>query len=115
MSEFLSPTDDGAFADYPLRQPMHGLTKMCPRCEGHGGWNLRLNAYPLHDKADTAQNRHAFSHFKTGCGHCYGYGYVQDSETCEGHDWKFEKNLGRCYNRYACSKCNQTMDVDSSD
>jgi hypothetical protein len=31
------------------------------------------------------------------------------------HDWKFVENLGRCYNRYKCSKCGRQWDIDSSD
>lgn len=31
------------------------------------------------------------------------------------HNMKLVENLGRCYNRYTCSKCGFTQDIDSSD
>ena len=31
------------------------------------------------------------------------------------HEYTHVKNLGRCYNRYQCTKCGRTMDVDSGD
>ena len=31
------------------------------------------------------------------------------------HDYKQSANLGNCYNRYECTKCGFTKDVDSSD
>jgi hypothetical protein len=117
MSEYLSPTDTGAFDDWVRREPesAYGMSKECPVCRGYGGWNLALNAYPLHDYADTPENRHRYSHFRACCSHCNGWGYVHDSEMCSGHEWKFDRNLGRCYNRYRCIRCDKVSDVDSSD
>jgi len=31
------------------------------------------------------------------------------------HDYQHSTNLGNCYNRYECTKCGFTKDVDSSD
>lgn len=116
IHKFMEPTDADAFVDYPLRAPMpeYGLTKPCPRCQGHGGWNLCLNSYPLHDKPDTAENRHQFSHFRSSCGNCHGWGYVKESQTCV-HDWLSDAQVGRCLHRYRCKNCDQTIVIDSSD
>lgn len=116
---FLEPEDEGAFVDWqkkdPNSSPYRENGKVCPKCHGFGGWNLTLNAYPLHGKEDTPENRHNFSHFRSSCGTCGGWGYVHTDMNCPGHEWKFEKNLGRCYNRYKCKVCGIMQDVDSSD
>jgi RecJ-like exonuclease len=106
-----------AFVDFPKKDPKpeYGMTKECPVCKGHGGWNLELNAYPLHNYENTPENRHKYSHFKACCSHCNGWGYTREDEDCDGHEWIFVKNLGRCYNQYECSKCGKTWNIDSSD
>ncbi len=35
-------------------------------------------------------------------------------ESCD-HVWKFDVNLGRCYNQYKCTKCGALEQVDSGD
>lgn len=118
---YLKPTDAGAFQDFPAVNPNRefalsiGYTQSCPVCQGHGGWNLRLHAYSLHHHPDTPENRHRYSHFRSVCGHCNGLGSVHPSVTCQGHEWRWVKNLGRCYNRYECIHCAAVSDVDSSD
>ena len=113
---YLEPTDPGAFDDWMKREPWLMYTKECPRCKGHGGWNLTLNAYKLHPGvADTPSNRHLYSHFRTVCGHCNGHGYIHPENTCPGHEWVFKENLGRCYNRYRCIHCTAVSDWDSGD
>ena len=113
---YMDQNHPDAFLDYPgIKKPEYGHTKLCPKCKGHGGWNLRLNAYSLHNYPNTAENRHRYSHFKCMCSHCSGWGYVLPTETCPGHEWQFLQNLGRCYNRYKCLICGKTSDVDSSD
>lgn len=112
---YMTPDHPDAFLDHPMKEP--GFYKnVCPRCKGHGGWNLRANAYPLHGRPDTPENRHAFSHFRCSCNHCNGWGYVDDktAATCQGHHWVYVENLGRCYNRYKCEHCGAVNDVDSS-
>lgn len=116
MSVFMDHTHADAFVDYPMREPdaVLGYTKMCPKCQGHGGWNLALNQYSLHGKENTPENRHTFSHFTCMCGNCYGWGFVREDQTCV-HDWKFHSNTGRCLNMYQCIHCGQLNEIDSSD
>ena len=114
---YLTPEDADAFLDREPLVPPTWLTDhvVCPRCRGYGGWNLAINQYSLHGREDTAENRVRYSHFGCMCNHCNGAGYVDKWVTCPGHEWKIQKNLGRCYNRYVCTVCSVTQDVDSSD
>lgn len=119
MKKYLEPgIDADAFLDHPFMQPapQYGLTKMCPRCYGHGGWNLLLNQYPLPvGKENTPENRSKFTHFRAGCSHCNSWGYVRESETCVGHEWVFVRNTGRCLNLHQCKHCGKQWEIDSSD
>ena len=118
MSNYLGPNDEGAFTDYPLMDPSQAIARdqvACPQCKGHGGWNLQLNAYKLHGKPDTAENRHKFSHFRCHCTTCHGHGYVDMKDATHIHDWVFVQNTGRCLHLYQCSGCGQKWEVDSSD
>ena len=112
-------THQNAFVDYPAKlsipEYLGKNAKECPVCQGYGGWNLQLNSYPLHNYEDTPANRHRYSHFRSMCNHCTGYGWVHVSEKCEGHQWIFTRNLGRCYNEYRCARCGKLSEVDSSD
>jgi RecJ-like exonuclease len=119
MTKYLTPDSPDAFTDHPMMDPVqaakYSLTKECPRCKGHGGWNLLLNEYPLHGKEDTAANRHKFSHFRASCSHCNGWGYVRADEMCAGHEWEFVRNTGRCLNLHKCKHCGKLWEIDSSD
>jgi RecJ-like exonuclease len=114
ITPYLTKDDPDAFLDHVLREPYGDLTKICPVCKGYGGWNLRLNAYPLNGKEDTAENRHKFSHFRCSCSHCNGWGYVHPKEDCVGHTWQFVKNTGNCLNLYKCALCGKLWEIDSS-
>jgi len=114
--EYLSPEHPDAFLDYPEPKTVPENYKQCPVCSGHGGWNLRTHSYPLPPQYEsTAENRHRYAHFRCICSHCHGWGHVHNTEMCEGHEWAFEKNLGRCYNQYKCIHCGKIHNVDSSD
>ena len=119
MSKYLEPTDEGAFEDHTLLDPLKayelGMTVLCPQCKGHGGWNLTLNAYPLHGKADTPENRYKFSHFRASCSHCMGWGYVEPKNAYHVHHWVHDRNIGNCLNVLKCSDCGLEWQVDSSD
>ena len=112
-----------AFVDFPGKQPKDHLpnygmsdhTEECTKCKGYGGWNLRLNAYPLHDKENTPDNRHKFSHFRASCDHCNGYGYVKPEDATHVHQWVFVRNEGNCLNRNECEVCKKQWLIDSSD
>jgi len=119
MNVYLDTTDKDAFVDFPGKlRPSSAYpsrSSECPKCKGYGGWNLKLNAYPLHNLEDNAENRHKFSHFRQGCYHCSGWGWVREEDANHVHDWDFVSNLGNCLNLYECNICGKTWQVDSSD
>ena len=118
MNKYLESTDELAFVDFPSKkepQPEQGLTEVCPKCMGYGGWNLKLNACPLHFHEDTPENRHNFSHFRQSCYHCSGWGWVREEDANHVHDWKFVENLGNCLNLHECSICGKKWQIGSSD
>lgn len=124
MREYLTVDSPEAFVDFPPIPEQAdpyiaamGPTVICPKCKGHGGWNLVLNAYPLRDQPDTAANRHRYAHFRANCNNCNGWGYVLANSrdaTCL-HEYGFSENVGNCLNTYECSKCGKRQTVDSSD
>lgn len=114
--KYIEPTDPEAFVDHPKQTVLYEhLSVECPQCKGHGGWNLKLNEYPLHGKDDTPENRHFFSHFRASCSHCNGYGYVSPEDADHVHNWVFVKNTGRCLNLHECTVCGKQWEIDSSD
>jgi hypothetical protein len=116
--KYLEPTDPDAFLDFPKKEfnsALAGNDTECPKCFGHGGWNLRINSYPLHGHADTAENRHRYGHFQAHCGQCHGYGWLPASNTKCIHELEYVATVGRCLTRYGCKKCDHTEVVDSSD
>jgi len=111
MTQYMNEDSENAFLDFPEVQIPEGKT-VCNRCKGHGGWNLRLNAYPLHQYENTAENRHLYSHFRASCSSCWGHGFMYDFALCtaegkyNGHDFDDD---------YTCRKCGTHLVVDSSD
>lgn len=77
MESYLEPTDENAFLDFPEKEQPEGNKDWlkCPRCRGRGGWNLKINAFSLRDREDTAENRHRFGHFCAACSVCNGWGW----------------------------------------
>lgn len=118
------------FQDFPLKEKCEwypDYSELCPLCKGHGGWNLKLNSYPLRDLEDTPDNRHKYSHFRGHCSQCNGWGWVKEGSldaTCI-HDYNeisYDEcrklnvyHAGRCWHVYKCSKCGETRGYDSSD
>lgn len=122
MKEFLKSTDKDAYLDFPpLNLVLEDDEKMCPVCEGHGGWNLEPFAYyksMIRGKIeDTPANRHTRAHFRCVCSHCNGWGKVKMSEMCPGHIWEHHHKHAyfRCLNTYKCKLCGKLWEVDSSD
>ena len=85
-------------------QPSHMATStLCPKCQGHGGWVLRLNAYG-----------HGL-HFNAACAQCNTWGWVGSADADCIHKW--EPSLDRTtmfQNKQECSKCGRTAVHDSS-
>lgn len=115
--KYLDHNDPDAFLDHPKMERAKFLPSdyvECPVCKGHGGWNLSLNSFPLHDKPNTPENRHRYSHFRCSCSQCNGWGFTSKDNTCI-HDMVHVAKIGNCLNTYECSKCGHKREVDSSD
>ena len=124
---YLTPADADAHVDHPT--PADQLAQwrkwhptipdpaVCPKCNGYGGHNLRVNDYPLPPGTEnTAANRHKHCHFRQSCMQCSGCGYVADARDAAcAHEFAHEKNVGNCLNDYRCSKCGRVYQIDSSD
>jgi DnaJ-class molecular chaperone len=70
----MNHTHPDAFLDVEKYEPFVelGLTKECPKCQGHGVWNLAISQYPR------AGQR--YRHFQQVCDTCSGYGYVSPED-----------------------------------
>ena len=110
-NKYLEPGDIGSFDDIPMADMpskkfpgMSDYTFRCPKCLGHGRWNLELNAYG-HER-----------HFVAGCSQCNGYGYVREQDSTHTHLW-VQRNIGHCMHELTCSVpgCNRKILTDSSD
>lgn len=128
--QYLTADSPEAFLDYPKQaQPVEHhpeWTVECPACKGHGGWNLLVNRYPLHQYADTPENRHNHAHFLCHCSQCNGWGWTTSQDATCIHDYakqlSFQEcrergiyHAGNCWHVYECSKCGSTISQDSSD
>jgi hypothetical protein len=103
------------FTDVPLKQPpgLAGLVHVCPKCRGHGGWNLRLNAYG------------PGKHFQCGCGQCNGWGFVGESDRHCVHDYqeltpaesrtRGTPHYGMRWHVLECVTCGRCLSYDSGD
>lgn len=104
---YLTPQDPGAFEGASKRIPEPGLklTSECPKCQGYGGWHLRLNAYG------------PGKHFSCVCFNCHGWGYVRPEEAGHAHEFDRGVAVGRCLTQYTCQLpgCGYQKTVDSSD
>lgn len=112
---FMDATHEKAFVDFPEKstQPSHlPNSQECPVCKGHGGWNLRLNAYPLHGYADTPENRHRYTHFRANCPQCNGYGWTNDLACL--HDFVRVGSIAMFQHKDECRKCGMAVVNDSS-
>ena len=97
-----------SFVGIELKKPQYnkGMIETCPLCKGHGGWNLRINAY-----GDG-------KHFNAACSNCNGWGYIKPEDACKVapyHQWEVIRNAGNCLNVWKCIHCGIEMVVDSSD
>lgn len=101
QQQYLGPDDPGAFKGLAVMAPPSGDGRVaCPRCHGHGGWHLRLDAY-----GDG-------QHFTCTCGTCFGWGWVR-APACD-HDWGLAVVLNQSLREVTCSKCGTVRQIDSS-
>jgi RecJ-like exonuclease len=106
--------NEDLYLDFPPVRPVPEGKKTCAACEGHGGYNVRLNAYPLHRYENTRENRHLHAHFRHGCVNCNGLGYVPEDQDCV-HQWGERRTVGMSQHRYSCINCGSQWTVDSGD
>lgn len=93
------------FTDIPLMPKGDDAKVSCPKCFGHGYWNLTLNAYG------------PGKHFKAFCGQCWGWGWVKGTDATCLHDFKAiaPAQPFRCYHTDQCQKCGRTRSYSSDD
>lgn len=119
MTEYLKPTDAGAFDGLEKLNPVPASRMLgryvskprvdrapvveCAQCHGYGKWNLKIDAYG------------PGKHFRASCNNCTGWGYVPEAQGNHIHEWDQGKTVGRCVTRYTCVGCKEVKDVDSSD
>jgi hypothetical protein len=102
---YMDHTHPDAFKHLPKLSPPSyypNAKHECAKCQGHGGWHLRLDAYG------------EGKHFNASCSNCDGWGYVERDDG-HIHQWGNEKNVGRCLHEWTCLTCNQKRVIDSSD
>jgi hypothetical protein len=125
-TRYLEHGDVDAYLDHPT--PADRLAQwreyhptipahVCAKCNGYGGRNLEVHAYPLPAGVEnTPANRHKYVHFRASCLQCSGWGYVTRPEDAAcAHDFGSRVNVGNCLNQYTCTKCGHVIEVDSSD
>jgi hypothetical protein len=101
----LTYDDPTAYEGLEKRKPRDPIAVECPKCNGHGGWILRRDAY--------GPGRH----FRASCDNCWGWGYVKPGSKDANclHEYQTDRNVGRCLNVWKCRKCGAEREVDSSD
>ena len=109
MSNFLPDCTD--FTDIPIMEQLKPF--LCPKCKGHGLYNITLNAYGPK------------KHFQGCCSQCNGWGWVEKENAECIHAWQEMSSgecktqgilhYGKCWHQYKCSKCGTLTSTDSSD
>lgn len=112
-TKYLESTDEGAFEGMTVKAMPSGKTAICPVCQGHGGWHLRLNA--------------SGKHFDCFCNQCNGYGWVKKDSpdaTCVHETRELSQkecqdlniiHFGSCWHVEQCKHCGKISSYDSSD
>lgn len=114
QTTYMSEDDAQAHLDYPEKPPAPRGRNHCPRCGGHGGWNLRLNAYPMPPgRDDTPENRHRYTHFKAACSNCNGHGHIPEQQGNHVHVWETVRWEGH-ERRERCPECGKEQSIDTS-
>ena len=113
---YINPDQPEAFVDFPTPTPAPAGQSKCPKCQGHRGWNLRINAYPLHPTLpDNPDNRHRHAHFRASCDNCQGQGYVPQNAAEHVHQWQLDPNRSKTFRQtYICATCNAVEERDTS-
>ena len=111
---YLNEKSPRAFLDFPEPEAPHQGRETCPRCGGHRGWNLRLNAYPMPaGREDTPENRHRFTHYQAACPNCNGWGHVPEVQAGHAHLWETVSWLDMVHTE-RCRECGLERQPDTS-
>lgn len=78
---------------------------LCPKCQGHGKWNLTVNAY--------GPGRH----FQGSCGQCWGWGWVSGADATCLHTFVAiaPDQPFRCWHTIQCTACGTKRSYSSDD
>lgn len=99
---YLKPGDPHSFDRISLQEKrdyMKDNYATCPKCLGHGAWNMSASA--------NASKFH--------CTKCNGYGYVHRAHGACACEMEHLRNVGNCLNEYKCKKCGSVQTWDSGD
>ena len=112
--DYMKEDSPQAHLDFPPAKPPPPGRVLCAQCQGYGGWNSRLNAYPLPEgMEDTPENRHNYAHFRASCENCNGWGHVPEGQSDHVHRWGSVSWTGML-RRERCGECGQEQQVDTS-
>ena len=120
---YLEPGDPNSFKDMEIK-PNPGDRyaedaavdyQSCPKCQGYGGWNLKVDCYGGRYKGEIVPE---LRHFQASCSQCWGYGWVKKgspSSKCI-HKWVHSRaGKWNCTHYEKCSECGTEVFIDSGD
>lgn len=98
---------------FPGSKP--GTWVLCPKCHGHGRWNLQLEVYgPV--PGDPSGKR---QHFQGSCSQCWGWGWVDATSTDATCLHTFSEIAPdqpfRCSHTLRCTACGLKRSYSSDD
>ena len=114
QTTYMKEDHPDAHLDFPEVQAPPPGRLGCPRCGGHGGWNLRLNRRPLPTGIeDNRENRHQYVHFKAACPNCNGWGHLPEDQGDHVHQWETVVWEGFLRTE-RCRECGRKRQLDTS-
>ena len=95
---------------------MIGPWAHCPKCHGHGRWNLRLDAFGP-KPGDPSGKR---QHLQASCSQCWGWGWVKTTDFRDMHCLHEFTEVApdqpfRCWHTIQCTKCGTRRSYSSDD
>lgn len=105
MTTFLP--DATNFQDIPVMPNPKPDYVLCPKCHGHGKWNLTVDAYG------------PGKHFQGACSQCWSWGWVapDSTDTTCLHTFKeiAPDQPFRCWHTVQCTQCGTKRSYSSDD
>ena len=122
IKSFMNSKDGEALKNIRIQQKMliNALEEVddygfCPKCQGYGGWNLKVDCYGGRYKGEIVPE---LRHFQSSCNQCWGYGWVKKgslSAKCI-HKWVHSRaGKWNCTHYEKCSECGTEVFIDSGD